>query len=175
MRSGTKSSIQKLKEMGIRTVMLTGDSDNVAMELADEIGIDEYRAELLPSEKVTTIQELKKSGVTLMIGDGVNDTPALAAADIGIAMGGAGSDAALETADIALMDDDLTKIPFLISKAKKTMGVVHQNVATSLSVKGATAILAAFGFLTLWMAIGFGDMGLTFVVIANALRLARKV
>jgi Cd2+/Zn2+-exporting ATPase len=174
MRPGTKSSIQRLKEMGIQTVMLTGDSENVAGELADEIGIDEYRAELLPDEKVTTIQELKKSGVTIMIGDGINDTPALAAADIGIAMGVAGSDAALETADVALMDDDLTKIPFLIWKAKKTMRVIHQNVATSLSVKGATAILAAFGFLTLWMAIGLGDMGLTFLVIANALRLARK-
>jgi Cd2+/Zn2+-exporting ATPase len=175
IRAGTKEAIQRLKEMGIRTIMLTGDSENVARELAHEIGIDEYRAELLPDEKVTTIQQLKKSGVTMMIGDGINDTPALAAADIGIAMGVAGSDAALETADVALMDDDLTKVPMLITKAKKTMKVVHQNVATSLSVKGVTAILAVLGLLTLWMAIGFGDMGLTFLVIANALRLARRV
>jgi Cd2+/Zn2+-exporting ATPase len=175
IRAGTKKAVQWLKEMGIRTIMLTGDSENVAREIANEIGIDDYRAELLPDEKVATIQELKKLGITMMIGDGINDTPALAAADIGIAMGAAGSDAALETADVALMDDDLTKIPMLITRAKKTMKVVHQNVATSLSVKGLTAILAALGVLTLWMAIGFGDMGLTFLVIANALRLARKV
>jgi Cd2+/Zn2+-exporting ATPase len=175
IRSSTKVAIQSLKSMGIHTVMLTGDSENVAKELAEDIGIDEYKAELLPDEKVHAIRELKKHGTTLMIGDGINDAPALAAANVGIAMGVEGSDAALETADIALMDNDLTKIPFLILKSRRTMRVVHQNVATSLSVKGITAILAALGFLTLWMAIGFGDMGLTFLVITNALRLAREV
>jgi len=174
LRPGTKQTIQKLKEMGIRTVMLTGDSDNVAREIAEIIGVDDYRAELLPDQKVDLIEELKKTGITLMVGDGINDTPALAAADVGIAMGAAASDAALEAADVALMEEDLTKIPELILKSKKTMRVVRQNVATSLSVKAVTGILASIGILTLWMAIGVGDMGLTFLVIANALRLAGK-
>ncbi len=174
IRSGAKEAIARLNEMGIRTVMLTGDSENVAKDIAEEIGISEYRAELLPNQKVAVIEELKKSGVTLMIGDGINDTPALAAADVGIAMGVAGSDAALETADVALMKEDLTRIPGLIMKAKKTMQIVRQNVATSLSVKAVTGVLASVGLMTLWIAIGVGDMGLTFLVIANALRLAGR-
>jgi Cd2+/Zn2+-exporting ATPase len=156
-------------------VMLTGDSENVAKEIADEIGIDEYRAELMPHEKLEVVKELKKSGVTLFVGDGVNDTPALVEADVGISMGAASTDAALESSDIALMQQDLTKVPEFIVRARKTMRVVHQNVATSLIVKTVTGVLAGLGFLTLWMAIGFGDMGLTFAVIANALRLARKM
>jgi Cd2+/Zn2+-exporting ATPase len=160
--------------MGIRTVMLTGDSKHVAKEIAQEIGIDDYRAELLPDQKVAAIEGLKKKGTTIMVGDGINDTPALAAANISIAMGVAASDAALEVADIALMEEDLTKIPDLILKAKKTMRVVRQNVITSLSVKAVIGILASIGLISLWMAIGVGDMGLTFLVIANALRLAGK-
>ena len=175
LREDTKRAISDLKKMGIRTIMLTGDSENVAKEVADEIGIDEYRAELLPHEKLEIVQELKKEGTTLFVGDGVNDTPALAEADVGIAMGAAASDAALESSDIALMKQDLTKVPELILKARKTMRVVHQNVAASFIVKAATGILAGLGFLTLWMAIGIGDMGLTFAVIANALRLVRKM
>ncbi len=174
LRPGTKQTIQKLEEMGIHTVMLTGDSDNVAREIAEEIGVDDYRAELLPEQKVDLIKELKKKGITLMVGDGINDTPALAAADVGIAMGAVASDAAIEAADVALMEEDLTKIPELILKSRKTMQVVRQNVATSLTVKAVTGILASVGIMTLWMAIGVGDMGLTFLVIANALRLARK-
>ncbi|MGY5859729.1 MAG: cation-translocating P-type ATPase [Candidatus Thorarchaeota archaeon] len=175
LRKDTKLAITKLKKMGIRTVMLTGDSENVAREIAEEIGIDEYRAELLPHEKLEIVQELKQEGVTLFVGDGINDTPALAEADVGIAMGAAASDAALESADIALMKQDLTKVPELILKARKTMRVVRQNVAASFIVKAVTGVLAGLGFLTLWMAIGIGDMGLTFAVIANALRLARKM
>jgi Cd2+/Zn2+-exporting ATPase len=174
LREKTKQAISHLKQMGIRTVMLTGDSENVAIEIAEEIGIDEYRAELLPHEKLEIVKDLKKSGVTLFVGDGINDTPALAEADVGIAMGAAASDAALESSDIALMKQDLTKVPELVMKARKTMKVVRQNVAASLIVKAITGILAALGFLTLWMAIGIGDMGLTFAVIANALRLTRK-
>jgi Cd2+/Zn2+-exporting ATPase len=174
LRPSIKQTMQKLSDMNIRTVMLTGDSDNVAKEIMDEIGIDDYRAELLPDQKVIAIEELKKIGTVLMVGDGINDTPALAAADVGIAMGAAGSDAALEVADVALMEEDLTKIPHLILRAKKTMRVVHQNVAISLSVKAVTGILASMGLMTLWMAIGIGDMGLTFLVVANALKLARR-
>ncbi len=175
LREKTALAISNLKKMGIRTVMLTGDSENVAREIAEEIGIDEYRAELLPHEKLEVVQELKESGVTLFVGDGVNDTPALAEADVGISMGAAATDAALESSDIALMQQDLTKVPELILKARKTMSVVRQNVAASLIVKAVTGVLAGLGFLTLWMAIGIGDMGLTFAVIANALRLARKM
>jgi len=175
LREKTKQAISHLKQMGIRTVMLTGDSENVAREIAEEIGIDEYRAELLPHEKLEVVKELKKSGVTLFVGDGINDTPALAEADVGIAMGAAASDAALESSDIALMKQDLTKVPELVMKARKTMRVVRQNVAASLIVKAVTGVLAGLGFLTLWMAIGIGDMGLTVAVIANALRLTRKM
>lgn len=175
LRANTKQAISSLKEMGIRTVMLTGDSENVAREIAEEIGIDEYRAELLPHEKLQIIQELKREGVTLFVGDGVNDTPALAEADVGISMGAASSDAALESSDIALMRQDLAEVPEMILKARKTMHVVRQNVAASFIVKAVTGILAGLGFLTLWMAIGIGDMGLTFAVIANALRLVRKM
>jgi len=175
LREKTKQAISHLKQMGIRTVMLTGDSENVAREIAEEIGIDEYRAELLPHEKLEIVKELKKSGVTLFVGDGINDTPALAEADVGIAMGAAASDAALESSDIALMKQDLTKVPEFVLKARKTMRVVRQNVAASLIVKAVTGVLAGLGFLTLWMAIGIGDMGLTFAVIANALRLTRKM
>jgi Cd2+/Zn2+-exporting ATPase len=175
LRESTKKAISELKQLGIRTVMLTGDSENVAKEIAEEIGIDEFRAELLPHEKLDIVEKLKVEGVTIFVGDGINDTPALAEADVGISMGAAASDAALESSDIALMEQDLSKVPALILKAKKTMRVVRQNVAASLIVKAATGILAGLGFLTLWMAIGIGDMGLTFAVIANALRLVRKM
>lgn len=175
LRDKTSLAISNLKKMGIRTIMLTGDSENVAKEIAEEIGIDEYRAELMPHEKLEVVKELKESGVTLFVGDGVNDTPALVEANVGISMGAAATDAALESSDIALMQQDLTKVPELILKARKTMSVVRQNVAASLIVKAVTGVLAGLGFLTLWMAIGIGDMGLTFAVIANALRLARKM
>ena len=174
LRENTRTAIEELKSLDIETVMLTGDSENVASEISEDIGIDTYRAELLPHEKVASINELKRNGVTLFVGDGINDTPALVESDVGIAMGASASDAALESADIALMDTDLRKVPELILKSKKTMEVVRQNVGTSLIVKSLTGVLAALGMLSLWMAIAFGDMGLTFVVIANALRLVRK-
>jgi Cd2+/Zn2+-exporting ATPase len=174
LREGAVEAIQELKEMGIETIMLTGDSENIAMEIADKIGIDRYKAELLPEEKVKAIEELSERGSSMMIGDGINDTPALAAADVGIAMGAVSSDAALETSDIALMQQDLRRIPSLIKKAKRTMSIVRQNIAISISVKLLVGVLAALGFVNLWIAIGVGDMGLTFAVIANALRLVRK-
>jgi len=174
LREGAVEAIHELKEMGIHTIMLTGDSENIAKEIADKIGIDEYRAELLPEEKVKAIEDISKRGSSMMIGDGINDAPALAAADVGVAMGAVSSDAALETSDIALMQQDLRKIPSLIKKAKKTMSVVRQNVAISISIKLLVGVMAALGLVNLWIAIGVGDMGLTFAVIANALRLVRK-
>ena len=174
LRQGSVEAVLELREMGIETIMLTGDSENVASRIAEDIGIDRCQAELLPDEKVATINGLRKHGSTIMVGDGINDAPALAAADVGIAMGAVASDAALETSDIALMEQDLTKIPALIRKARKTMSIVRQNIGLSISVKLITGILAAFGLVNLWIAIGIGDMGLTLAVIANALRLVRK-
>lgn len=174
LRSGAVEAIHELKQMGIETIMLTGDSEWVAKEIADEVGVSRYLAELLPDEKVRAIEELSTDGSSVMIGDGINDAPALAAADVGIAMGAVSSDAALETADIALMQQDLRKVPSLIKKAKKTMSIVRQNIAVSISVKLVIGVLAALGLVNLWIAIGIGDMGLTFAVIANALRLVRK-
>jgi Cd2+/Zn2+-exporting ATPase len=174
LRPGASDSVRELKKMGIETIILTGDSESVASKIAEEIGIDRCRAELLPDEKVATINELEATGSTVMVGDGINDAPALAAASVGIAMGAVASDAALETSDIALMDQDLTKIPSLIRKAKKTMAIVRQNIGLSISLKLLTGVLATLGLVNLWFAILIGDMGLTFAVIANALRLVRR-
>jgi Cd2+/Zn2+-exporting ATPase len=174
LRMGAIDAVDELKNMGIETIMLTGDSEIVAKEVAEEVGVDRYLAELLPEEKVSVIEELSKKGSTIMIGDGINDAPALAAANVGIAMGAVSSDTALETSDIALMQQDLRKVPSLIKKARKTMSIVRQNIAASISIKIFVGILAAFSLVNLWVAIGSGDMGLTFLVIANALRLVRK-
>ncbi len=174
LRHGVIEAIHELRDMGIKTVMLTGDSEIVAREVAKQIGIDQYTAELLPEEKVEAINDLSIDGSSIMIGDGINDAPALAAANVGIAMGAVSSDVALETSDIALMEQDLRKIPSLIRKSKKTMRVIKQNIVASISVKLLIGILAALGLVNLWLAIGVGDMGLTFAVIANALRLVRR-
>ncbi len=174
LRSGAVDAVQELRDMGIDTIMLTGDSESVAKEIAEEVGINRYMAELLPEEKVKAIEDISETGSSIMIGDGINDAPALAAADVGIAMGAVSSDVALETSDIALMQQDLRKVPSLIKKARKTMSIVRQNIAISISVKLLVGVLAAFGLVNLWVAIGIGDMGLTFAVIANALRLVRK-
>ncbi len=174
IRAGTIEAIQELQSIGIRTIMLTGDNEEVAAQIATELGFDEYHSNLLPEQKVEFVRKLSATGGTVMIGDGINDTPALAAADVGIAMGVISSDAAIETADIALMEEDLRKIPRLIRRAKRTLKIVRQNVIFSISVKAFIGVLAILGFATLWTAILFGDMGLTLVVIANALRLTRR-
>jgi Cd2+/Zn2+-exporting ATPase len=174
IREGTKEAVRNLRNQGIHTVMLTGDNIDVASVVAHELGFDQFESELLPEQKVRHVQKLSAEGATIMVGDGINDTPALASADVGIAMGVISSDAAIETADVALMEEDLRKIPRLIARAKRTMRIVRQNVAISISVKAFFGVLAVLGYATLWMAIAFGDMGLTLFVIANALRLARK-
>lgn len=174
IREGAIEAVKKLKDIGIGTLILTGDSDCVAEEVAEIVGVDNYKAELLPAEKVKVIEDLSQNGSTIMVGDGINDAPALAAADVGIAMGAVSSDAALETADVALMQQDLRKIPAFITKARKTMSIVRQNIATSISIKLFVGALAILGLVNLWIAIAVGDMGLTFAVIANALRLVRK-
>jgi Cd2+/Zn2+-exporting ATPase len=166
--------ISDLKKMNIRTEMLTGDNERVARSLAQQTQVDDYFAGLLPEDKVTVVERLRQKFKNVaMVGDGVNDAPALAAANVGIAMGTAGTDVAIETADIALMHDDLSRIGYLIHLSRKTMGVVKQNVSVSLLVKGSFTVLAVTGFINLWVAVAVGDMGLSLAVIFNALRLTR--
>jgi Cd2+/Zn2+-exporting ATPase len=174
IRDTAIKSIDELKRRGIRTEMITGDNERTARSIAKKIGIDEYHAELLPDGKVEMIGEHLAAdyGHVAMVGDGVNDAPALARANVGIAMGAIGSDVSLETADIALMQDDLTKLPYLIELSKKTMKIVKQNVVASLLIKGSFAILAFPGLVTLWLAVAIGDMGLSLAVILNAMRLS---
>jgi Cd2+/Zn2+-exporting ATPase len=163
-----------LRREGVeRIVMLTGDNRASAEALAQELGMDESRAELLPHDKVEAVRSLRQSyGTVAMVGDGVNDAPALAAADIGIAMGAAGTDAALETADIALMADELLKIPFAIRLGRATLRNIQINVTLSLGLKAVFLALAVVGSATLWMAV-VADMGASLLVIANGMRLLR--
>jgi Cd2+/Zn2+-exporting ATPase len=175
IRRSSSSTIHKLKEMGIRTEMITGDNDRTAKSIARKIGVDEYHAELLPHEKVSIIGNhlMTDFGHVAMVGDGINDAPALASASVGIAMGVIGSDLSLESADIALMEDDLSKLPFLVRLSRKTMTIVKQNVIASILIKASFAILAFPGLVTLWLAVAIGDMGLSLAVILNSMRLSR--
>jgi len=164
--------IKELKKREIKTVMITGDGEKTAKAVAKKLDIDEYYAELSPKNKVETVEKLiEQYGYVAMVGDGVNDAPALAKSTVGIAMGAAGSDIALETADVALMKDDLLKIPYLIDLSKKTVRVMKQNVSLSISIKSALIFLVFPGLVTLWMAVGIGDMGLSLTVILNAIRI----
>lgn len=173
IRDNAPETIIMLKKMEMRVVMLTGDNERIAKAIANKLGIDEYHSGLLPEDKVRIIEELdQKYGKVVMVGDGVNDAPALAKSSVGIAMGAIGSDVALETADIALMHDDISKLPYLLKLSKKTLGIVKENIFTSIAIKGSFAVLAFPGIVTLWMAVAFGDMGLSLLVIVNAMRLA---
>ena len=173
-RPEAREVVDGLKEMGLEVVMLTGDDVPVAEAIAREMGIDEYRARMLPQDKLRAVDELRaRHGSVLMVGDGINDAPALAAADIGIAMGVAGTDVALEAADVALMGDDLRSLLVGIRLGRKARGVIKQNIATSLTVKLLLTVLAFPGIVTLWIAILVGDLGVSLAVIGNALRLNR--
>ncbi|MDH7486866.1 MAG: heavy metal translocating P-type ATPase [Anaerolineae bacterium] len=170
-RSGSRSVLAALQALGIRTVMLTGDHPIVATEIGRQVGIEEVRAGLLPEEKVAAVAALAETyGVVVMVGDGVNDAPALARADVGIAMGGAGSAQAMEVADVVLMGDDLTQLPFIVWLSRKTSGTVKTNIAFALAVKAAIFALAAAGLATLWMTIA-ADVGASVAVILNGMRL----
>jgi len=175
IRDGSRNLIKSLHKKGIKQiVMITGDNKRTAKAVAEKIGIDEYYAELLPEQKVSIIEKIKKKrqGVA-MVGDGVNDAPSLATADLGIAMGVVGSDTALEVADIALMNDDISQVSYLLTLGKKTMSVIKQNIAGAIGVKLILAILVFPGLVTLWMAVAIGDMGISLAVIMNALRLSK--
>jgi Cd2+/Zn2+-exporting ATPase len=167
--------LAELHDLGLRTIMLTGDNARTAAAVASALGVGEQRADLLPADKVTAISDLSsRHGPTGMVGDGVNDAPALAAARVSIALGGISSGAALETADIVLMGDDLRRLPWLIRHSRATLARIRQNIALALFTKAIVLILALFGLANLWMAIA-ADVGTTLVVIANSLRLLRGV
>lgn len=174
IRETSKHALKQLKMAGIKkTIMLTGDNEATAHAIASQVGIDEYRAELLPEDKVAAVKELRSTYDRIgMVGDGVNDAPALATATTGIAMGGAGTDTALETADIALMADDLSKLPFTIRLSRSTLRVVKQNIAFALGIKAVATLLVFPGLLTLWLAI-LADVGATLIVTANGMRLLK--
>ena len=172
IRDNASEVISDLKDKGVQTVMLTGDNKLAAKSVADEIGIDYVYSNLMPEDKLNILDTIRnKFGDVAMIGDGINDAPALARANIGIAMGAAGSDVAIETADVALMQDDISKLPYLFSLSHKTMGIIKQNITVAIAVKLLCVVLAILGIITLMMSVGFGDLGLTLLVILNSFRI----
>jgi Zn2+/Cd2+-exporting ATPase len=174
IREDASETIEQLHRNGIgETVMLTGDAELTAHAIAKQLGGIQVYASLLPQEKLQKIEQLKSRAVVAMVGDGINDAPALAKANIGIAMGGAGTDVALETADIALMGDDLTKIAETIKLSKKTLRIIKENITFALGLKLIALLLVVPGWLTLWIAI-FADIGATLLVVLNSLRLLKK-
>ena len=172
LRDEARDVISKLNDMGVQTVMLTGDNKIAANSVAEKLGIKYVYSELMPEDKLNILDTIRnKFGDTAMVGDGINDAPALARANVGIAMGAVGSDVAIETADIALMQDDLTKLPYLFSLSHKTMDIIRQNIIAAISVKLLFVILAILGLITLMMSVGIGDLGLTLLVILNSFRI----
>ncbi|MEK5323726.1 heavy metal translocating P-type ATPase [Aeribacillus sp. FSL M8-0254] len=172
IRESSKEVIRKLHQVGIeKTVMLTGDNQRTAEAIGKQVGVSDIKADLLPEDKLNFIKELRdKYRSVAMVGDGVNDAPALAASTVGVAMGGAGTDTALETADIALMSDDLSKLPYTIKLSRKALAIIKQNITFSLGIKALSLLLIVPGWLTLWLAI-FADMGATLIVTLNSMRL----
>ena len=175
LRPEAEPTLRAINDMGIsHMVMLTGDSHPTATAIARQLPVRDVSAELLPWQKLVAIQDLVKAhGNVLMVGDGVNDAPALASATAGIALGGAGTDVALETADVVLMGDDLSKIPAALQLSRRTMTVIKQNIALSLGIKLLVLVLTLFGLTYLWMAI-LADVGATILVAGNGLRLLRS-
>jgi Zn2+/Cd2+-exporting ATPase len=174
VRPASRIVVQALRNAGVQhVVLLTGDNAGTARTIGREVGVDEVKADLLPSDKVTAVEALvARYGSVAMVGDGVNDAPAMARSTLGIAMGAMGSDTAIETADVALMSDDLEKIPWLIGHARRTLAVVRENIALALVVKGVFVALAVVGYTSLWAAIA-ADMGASLLVVFNGLRLLR--
>ena len=173
IKESSREAVAELRALGVTAVMLTGDNDATAQTIARQAGITEAQGNLLPQDKLDAIKALQqRHGATGMTGDGINDAPALAQADIGFAMGGAGTDTAMEAADVVIMNDDLRRIPETIRLSRKTHVVLWQNISLALGIKAVFMVLALFGSATMWMAV-FADMGATLIVVANGLRLIR--
>ena len=174
LKDNVSEALSEVKSLGVkRTVMLTGDNQMIADAIGKKVGIDQVYSELLPEDKVNHLEaELSDEQKTAFVGDGMNDAPVLARADIGIAMGGLGSDAAIEAADVVIMDDQPAKIPIAIQIARKTMGIVKQNIVFAIGVKVIVLLLGALGFATMYAAV-FADVGVTVIAVLNAMRCLR--
>ena len=177
IKADAPAAIRSLKSAGIRrTVMLTGDADAVGKKVANRLGLDQAYTELLPADKVDRVEDLLKQksekGTLVFVGDGINDAPVLARADIGIAMGGLGSDAAIEAADVVLMTDEPSKIATVMRIARKTIRIANQNIVFALGIKFLVLILGAFGYANMWAAV-FADVGVSVIAILNAIRAMR--
>jgi Cd2+/Zn2+-exporting ATPase len=173
LRKTSRKAIDELHSLGVQTVILTGDNSAAAQIIARQAGVNRVHYGLLPEDKLKIVAELSSEGAVGMVGDGINDAPALAGSTIGFAMGAAGSDIAIETSDVALMDDDLCKIPAFIRLSRNTMRVLRQNMILALGAKLAFLLLAVNGDATMWMAV-FADMGISLLVVGNGLRLLRQ-
>ncbi|MEX5557599.1 heavy metal translocating P-type ATPase [Pseudomonas rhodesiae] len=174
VKDSSREAIEQLHELGIKTLMLTGDNTHTAQAIAAQVGIDQAQGDLLPTDKLHAIETLYAQGRRVgMVGDGINDAPALARAEIGFAMAAAGTDTAIETADVALMDDDLRKIPAFIRLSRQTSSILKQNIALALVIKAIFLAVTFMGMATMWMAV-FADMGVSLLVVFNGLRLLRK-
>lgn len=174
VRQTSREAVAELHELGVRTCMLTGDNAHTAAAIAEQVGVDEARGDLLPADKLAWIEASQARGkVVGMVGDGINDAPALARAEIGFAMGAAGTDTAIETADVALMDDDLRKIPAFVRLSRQTHAILLQNIVLALGIKAIFLGMTLAGEATMWMAV-FADMGVSLMVVFNGLRLLRK-
>jgi Cd2+/Zn2+-exporting ATPase len=182
-KKGAAEAIKEMLEAGVRSVvMLTGDSETAASYVAEQLGITDYRAELLPQDKVSAVESLlkglenkggKNRGRLAFIGDGINDAPVLSVSDVGIAMGSLGSDAAIEAADVVIMDDDLRRIPAVMGIARKTLGISRQNIAFALLVKFSCLVLGAMGIANMWIAV-FADVGVAVICILNSMRMLSR-
>jgi len=174
LRPDAAGTIRDVRATGVTPVLLTGDHERAARHIAGELGIGTFQAECLPEDKLTWIDRSQQSGhLVCMVGDGINDAPALARADVGFAMAGNGTDTAIETADVALMDDDLRKIPRFIRLSRATFAILVQNITLALGVKALFFALTFTGHATMWMAV-FADVGTALLVVANGLRAMRQ-
>jgi Cd2+/Zn2+-exporting ATPase len=173
VKESSRAGIAALHQLGVKTVMLTGDNPHTAEAIAQQVGIDQAHGNQLPADKLKAIEDLSTQGTVGMVGDGINDAPALARADIGFAMGAMGTDTAIETADVALMDDNLSKIPEFVKLSRATHTILIQNIALALGIKAVFLVLTLIGLSTMWMAV-FADMGASLLVVGNGLRLLQK-
>ena len=175
-KKDSAEAVAELKKMGIKTVMLTGDNEHTARKVANDLGVDEEYSQLLPQDKVARLEELleerRNGGTVAFVGDGINDAPVLARADVGVAMGQLGSDAAIEAADVVLMNDSLSRLPDAVRLSRKTMRIAWQNIVLSLLVKAAVLVLSALGIAGMWLAV-FADVGVAMLAVLNSMRAMR--